>query len=140
MSPWFLFVLVSLPIIEITLLVKLVGSIGFFGTVLLLLAAAAFGMTLLRAQGLTAWMRVQQGLAGGELPAREILDSGLLGLAGVLFIIPGIATDFLALVCLIPAVRARLVGLLLSRQGAGVGSPGKPQGPATLEGEFTRED
>lgn len=79
---WLLLALLSLPILEIYVLIKLIGSLGFLLTLVLLLGAAALGTFLLRIQGWTTWFRVQQALARGELPAREMIEGGLIAAGG----------------------------------------------------------
>jgi UPF0716 protein FxsA len=141
MSPWFLIALISLPILEIALLIKLVGALGFILTALLLVAAASLGMYFLREQGLNTWMQTQQALARGELPARQMFESGLVGLGALLLIIPGVLTDVLALLCLVPPIRRRIADFLLTRH-FGLKSEAGPErkGPITIEGEFRRDD
>lgn len=137
---WFLLGLVSLPVLEIYLLVKLIGLLGFVLTLALLLSAAAFGMFLLRIQGFSTWMRVQQALARGELPAREMIESGLVAAGGVLLLIPGFLSDVLALPCLIPATRRRFAAYLLSNYIVMPPQPNGSDGQLTIDGEFKRED
>lgn len=137
---WLLLALLSLPVLEIYLLIKLVGSLGFFPTLFLLLGAAALGSFLLRIQGWTTWFRVQQALARGDLPAREMIEGGLIAAGGLLLLIPGFISDMLALFCLLPATRKRIAQRILE---SGISHPpGKTTRETrhTLEGEFKRED
>jgi UPF0716 protein FxsA len=134
-----LFALLSLPILEIYVLVKLIGAFGFLLTLALLMSAAAVGMFLLRVQGFSTLLRVRQALARGELPAREMIESGLVATGGLLLLIPGLLSDILAFCCLIPATRRRLASYLLKKQ---VAAPAvrESRGRLIIEGEFTRED
>jgi UPF0716 protein FxsA len=136
---WLLLALLSLPILEIYLLIKLIGLLGFVLTLALLLSAAALGMFLLRTQGLSTWVRVQQALAQGELPAREMVESGLLAIGGLLLLIPGFLTDLLALPCLIPVTRRHLADYLLKNYIPMPPRAGESDGQLTIEGEFRRE-
>ncbi|CAI8787600.1 FxsA family protein [Methylocaldum szegediense] len=137
---WLLLVLLSLPILEIYVLIKLVGSLGFLLTFILLLGAAALGTYLLRIQGWSTWFRVQQALARGELPAREMIEASLIAAGGLLLLIPGFVSDMLALFCLLPATRKRLAQRILE---TGVSYPAQKtthRTRHTIEGEFRRED
>lgn len=137
---WLLLALLSLPILEIYVLIKLIGSLGFLFTLVLLLGAAALGTSLLRIQGWTTWFRVQQALARGELPAREMIEGGLIAAGGLLLLIPGFISDVLALFCLLPVTRKRLAQRILE---SGISHPpGKSTREVrhTIEGEFKRED
>ncbi|MGX2041162.1 FxsA family protein [Methylocaldum sp. MU1018] len=137
---WLLLALLGLPILEIYLLIKLIGSLGFFPTLLLLLGAAALGTFLLRIQGWTTWFRVQQALARGELPAREIIEGGLVAAGGVLLLIPGFISDLLALFCLLPVTRKRIAQRILESSVARSAEKTARETRYTIEGEFRRED
>ncbi|SMF96738.1 UPF0716 protein FxsA [Methylomagnum ishizawai] len=137
---WLLAAVVALPLLELYLLIKLFGALGFVTTVALLLGAASLGMSLLRSQGLSTWMNVQRALARGETPALEMLESGLVALGGLLLVIPGFLSDILGLACLIPASRKKLAGYLLQKFVVlPDGGTEPPQGPRVIEGEFKRE-
>lgn len=140
---WLLVALVGLPIVELYFLIKLFGTLGFILTLALLLGAAGLGASLLRTQGLSTWLKVQQAAARGELPAQEMLESGLVAVGGVLLILPGFVSDILALLCLIPATRKPLALYLAQRlvllQPRNTGSA-EPEGQRVIEGEFRREE
>ena len=142
-APWLLLALVALPVLEIWFLVKLVGMLGLILTVALLFGAASIGMALLRSQGFATWTQVQHELAQGRLPAERMIESAILAVGGVLLVIPGFLTDFLALPCLIPATRRRLALYLMrharivGQRGAGLDESAEPK---VIEGEFRREE
>jgi len=135
-----LLLLALFPFIEIYLLIRLAGGIGFIATLGLLLIAGSAGMAVIRHQGMSALTRVQQALARGELPAREVASSGIATLGGVLLVIPGILSDLLALPCLIPALRLRLADRLIASRFIMPGAPHRPPNDSVIEGEFRRED
>ncbi|MGZ8219854.1 FxsA family protein [Methylomagnum sp.] len=141
MGRWLLLAVLSLPVVEIYLLIKLMGALGFFLTLTLLLGAAALGMFLLRTQGFSTMTRVQQAMARGEVPAREMIESGLVALGGLLLLIPGFLSDIFALFCLVPVTRQRLA-LRILRDYVGLRpATGEPsQDRLTIEGEFKREE
>lgn len=141
MGFWVLLAVLSLPVVEIYVLIKLMGALGFFLTLGLLLGAAGLGMSLLRSQGFSTLMQLQQAMARGELPAREVIESGLVALGGLLLLIPGFLSDIAALFCLIPASRQRLALYLLRHYvGLRPATDGRPEERLTIEGEFKRED
>lgn len=135
----FLAALAILPFLEILLLSRLIGQFGFLLTLGLLLITAALGMSIIREQGMSALIRSQQSLARGELPTRDVVDSGIAVLGGVLLIIPGVLSDLLALPCLIPAIRTRLTERLIASRFGGPPA-GEPVRETVIEGEFRRED
>jgi UPF0716 protein FxsA len=137
---WFLLAVLSLPFLELYLLIKLFGALGFVLTLALLLGSAGLGMSLLRSQGLATWMRVQHALARGEVPAQEMLESGLVALGGLLLVVPGLISDILALFCLVPGSRRRIAQRLLERGYAAAPEAGGSGGRLTIDGEFKREE
>lgn len=113
---WLLWIFVLLPIIEIALFVIIGGEIGVWATLALVMLAAVAGAALIRRQGMLAAHDLQQSLRELRDPARPMAHRSLLSIAGVLLIVPGFFTDFMALLLLFPAMR----NLLLRRIGAGV--------------------
>lgn len=133
------------PFVEIWLLIKIGGVVGAGWTILLVVATAVIGAALVRAQGLSAWGRIQQSLAAGEVPASEMVQGMFLVLAGALLITPGFFTDAIGFSLLIPGIRGLLARHLFK---AGVGfafqasttQTRRPGAPDALDGEFRRED
>ena len=136
----FSIILAALPFIEIYLLIRFVGWVGFMATLGWLALAAIGGMTIIRHQGLSALTRVQQAMARGELPAQEVINSGIAVLGGVLLVIPGFFSDVLALPCLIPPLRARLADRLIASRIIMPLTPRRSRDDSVIEGEFRRDD
>jgi UPF0716 protein FxsA len=136
----FLIILAIFPFVEIALLIRLMGAIGFIPTLGLLLISATAGISVIRHQGLSALTSVQQALARGELPAREVANSGIATLGGLLLLIPGILSDILALPCLIPTLRLRLADRLIASRSIMPTSVNRSHEDTVIEGEFRRDD
>lgn len=139
------------PILEIYLLIKVGGFIGALPTIGLVVLTAVIGSAMLRHQGVAVLRQAQRNIDQGTLPARALLDGVFLVIGGALLLTPGFFTDAVGFLCLIPAGRDWLVRLALQRlermQREGrihvhtaSGRDTRRQGPATLEGEFRRED
>lgn len=142
---------IVIPLIEIYLLIQVGGLIGVWYTVALVVFTAVLGTMLLRWQGLATIGRVQASLGAGQIPAIEMIEGVVLLLCGALLLTPGFFTDALGFLCLITPLRRGVIIAVMSRFGAiirpaGAGadrSGAKPtgdSGPATLEGEYRRED
>jgi len=142
-----LFILfLTVPLIELYLLIKVGGMIGALPTVALVVLTAILGAGLLRWQGFATMQRVRQTLARGELPAIEMLEGVVLLFCGALLLTPGFFTDTIGFIGLVPSVRRHLILWLLSR---GLISrqvdthpqegPGGRHGHKTIEGQFWRE-
>lgn len=115
MARFFALGLLVLPIVEIALFIKVGQTIGLWPTLALVIGAALFGAMLLRQQGLSVVNQLRGNISAGQLPARTIADTMMIGLAGLLLILPGFLTDILALALLLPPVRSWIYGGLASR-------------------------
>lgn len=135
----------SVPLIELSLLIKVGGVIGVGWTLALVVLSAAAGAWLLRMQGLQTLRRAQAVLDEGGLPAMEILEGVALLVAGALLLTPGFVTDGVGLCLLLPGLRRRLLArvarnLVVRSASGGPGPARPPRQGQTIEGEFTRED
>lgn len=108
-----LFILV--PAVELALLIELGRHIGTLPTLALIAGTGALGAFLARLQGLGVLRQMQRESAAGRLPASSIVDGVIILLAGALLITPGILTDALGFLCLVPAFRRVLKKALWER-------------------------
>jgi UPF0716 protein FxsA len=101
----YLAALLLVPLVDALFLVVVATQIGAPLTVLLVVLTALLGMLLVRAESRHTLRRIQQKLATGELPTDELLDGGLLLVAGALTITPGLVTDLLGILLVVPITR-----------------------------------
>ena len=141
--------LLLLLLADLTLLVVVSSLIGILPTIAILLLTALIGGWLLRRQGLTILLRVQESTARGELPAAQLLEGVALLIAAALLIVPGFLTDLLAIIGFVPALRRLLVNAVAYRvlrtMAASSTTPnangsGGRAAPRTIEGECRREE
>lgn len=101
-----------IPVVELALLIEIGGYVGLFPTLALVIATGVAGAALARREGLRTFMEFQRITALGEMPAAPLVD-GLLILIGAAFLLtPGILTDIVGFVLLIPPSRAWIRGRL----------------------------
>jgi len=93
------------PLIELFLLVKLGTVIGIAPTILIVIFTGVLGAWLARWQGLGVLRRVSEDLAAGRLPADALIDGLLILIAGAVLLTPGLLTDALGFVLLVPQGR-----------------------------------
>ena len=101
----FLLLLISIPIIEIYLFIKLGSQIGAFNTILLIFTTAFFGIVYARYEGFNTLKSGMSQMLKNKLPAYEIISGAALAFAALLLILPGFATDFLGLLIIFPPTR-----------------------------------
>lgn len=104
----FLIFLVT-PVVEIAVFIKVGGLIGTQATIAIVLVNAVLGAVLLRRQGVSALRRAHESLERGEPPVAAALDGVGLIVAGALMITPGLVTDAIGFLLLIPPVRRWIV-------------------------------
>ncbi|WP_457673182.1 FxsA family protein [Thiolapillus sp.] len=143
----FLLLLVGAPLVELYVLIEVGSEIGALPTILLSIFTAILGAALVRLQGVSVLLRVQETLARGEAPALEMLEGAVLMMAGVMLLFPGFITDAMGFLMLVPPLRRRLILAVLKSRG--VLRPGPGGAPADdgeirrvtiIQGEYRRED
>jgi len=103
-----LLLLAILPMVELYLLLQLAKITGVGVTILVVLSTATLGWLMVRRQGLLIFWRLRSAAAQGRLPATEIADGMLVAFAAPLLMAPGLITDTIGFLLLIPATRARI--------------------------------
>jgi len=106
---WVLFLFVSIPLVELYVLIQVGHGIGGFKTVILCLLTALLGGLLVRQQGLMLLIEAQKQLLQGQIPAANMIQGLMIGFSGLLLFTPGLVTDTLGFLLLIPAVRQLLL-------------------------------
>ena len=99
---------IGLPILELALLIRLHGVVGFMPTLLLVLLTGIVGAALVRRQGISILFKIQQEMAAGNLPAPQMMDGIMVLLAGALLVTPGLLTDIAGFALLVPFVREHI--------------------------------
>jgi UPF0716 protein FxsA len=97
--------LLLIPLLDIMLLFVVGGWIGVLPTVALVVLTALIGMLLVRAEGRHTLRKIQAKLAQGEAPTDELIDGGLLLISGAMLLTPGLVTDLVGLVLVVPVTR-----------------------------------
>ncbi|BAO42967.1 FxsA family protein [Thiolapillus brandeum] len=149
MNPGFIFLLllVGAPLLELYVLIEVGSEIGALPTILLSIFTAILGAALVRLQGVSVLLRVQETLARGEAPALEMLEGAVLMMAGVMLLFPGFITDVMGFLMLIPPLRRHLIVAVLRNSGTlrpappGTSRDEDPVRRVTIiQGEYRKED
>lgn len=138
-------VLLLIPLMDVLVLVLVAGWIGTITTVALVVLTALIGMFLVRAEGRHTLRRIRKKVAQGRPPTDELLDGGLLIAAGAFLLTPGLVTDTIGFLLVLPPSRylvreaakrwvvvpiadAKSSGFVTGQVYTG-GFPGGPDGP-----------
>ena len=96
------------PILELALLIQLGDLIGFWPTVGIIVLTGVSGTYLAKREGLTVWKKFNERLREGGLPGKELIDGVIILVSAALLITPGVLTDFVGFIGLIPPTRAAI--------------------------------
>ena len=104
-----LILIISIPIIEIYLFIKIGSEIGAFNTISLIFITAIIGVLYARYEGFNTLRSGVSQLIKNELPIYEIISGAAIAFASLLLILPGFATDFFGLLIIFPPTRKILL-------------------------------
>ena len=113
--PLIFIILLSLPLIEIAVLVAVGSKIGVLATIGLVIATGVLGSFLLKIEGASALSRLQTEIQTGRAPDKQLANAAMVMLAGIFLIIPGFVSDVIGLLLFLPPVRAFVLKSLISR-------------------------
>jgi UPF0716 protein FxsA len=130
---------ITVPLLELYLLIQVGSYFGAVPTIALCLFTAALGAALLRQQGLETLMRVQTKLQQGEMPANEVIGGLILLFSGIFLLTPGLFTDIIGFICLLPQFRNYVANGMLKGVLQKQAQQGR-QGNIIVEGEFWEEN
>lgn len=155
MFPILLVLFIVIPLLEIMVLIQVGSVIGSINTILLLIVTAVIGASLVRSQGMRAWVKAQERMSAGELPGQQIAEGVIIFVAGLMFVTPGFLTDIFALVMVTPGFRQAFARKLMQRMqvqssfgafhmhssfGRGTPNHSAQQDDDVIEGEFSERD
>lgn len=104
-----------MPVVELGLLMQVDKLIGFWPTIGIILCTGLLGGFLAKREGLSVWQNLNRRMGQGDLPGKEVLDGVIILCAGALLITPGVLTDVVGFMGLIPPSRALIRKLVMKR-------------------------
>ena len=107
--------IITIPLIEIYLMIKVGGMIGAFNTIFLIFFTAVTGIYFARLEGLNALRSGFSQLIKNEIPVYELVSGAALAFAALLLIIPGFLTDFIGFLLIIPITRKFFIKSISSK-------------------------
>lgn len=105
-------ILMLLPWLELLTLIELGVRTSALTAMAYVLFTVIVGMAILRRQGKAILDRLRQAQYGRAISPDWLLDDMAMGLVGLLLIVPGLITDFIAVLVLIGPLRRRLARAL----------------------------
>lgn len=100
-------------------------SISIINTVSLIMFSFLVGIVVSRSYGNECFERIQRSLKSREAPADDVLNGAVMSLCSMLLITPGVVTDTIGLLIMIPLTRGlfKNMALSLTRKRIQAGQP-----------------
>lgn len=109
------FVLLLIPLAEISVFILVGQYIGLVPTLALIFLTAILGALLLRIQGFGLLGKLTSEANAGRIPSRELIHGAMIVVAGIFLITPGFITDTVGFLLFVPAFRDLVWSLLKKR-------------------------
>src|SRR2546421_2911119 len=106
LTPMLFAFFVVAPLVELLFAVEVAHAVGWGVVVVWIGLAMALGYVIARHQGVSVWRRVRAQLQNQEVPGERTSDAFLKLVAGILILLPGLLSDAVGLLLLLPPVRA----------------------------------
>jgi UPF0716 protein FxsA len=116
---WLLLLFLVVPLLELYLLVWAGSVFGFWPTMAITLLSAILGGALAKREGLKVWRAWRRALTELRPPEQGVIDGVLVLVGATLLISPGVLTDVVGILFLVPFTRrigARLIRRALDRR------------------------
>lgn len=127
------------PLIELYFLIQLGNVIGALPTILLTVFTAVLGVFLMRSQGLATMQNAQIEMAAGKSPQSSMLEGVFIFIGGVFLFFPGLVSDAIGLLFLVPFIRR----FLIKQSIKGMQTSGRSryqQQESVYEGEWSEKE
>jgi UPF0716 protein FxsA len=133
------------PLVELAILIRIGQAISLGPTLGIIIVTGVVGATLAKRQGLRTLSNIQAELAQGRVPTADLVDGLMILIAGALLVTPGVLTDAVGFILLVPISR-RILRKRLRRYferrvfiihppGTGSAPPGHPGPDAFIDVE-----
>ena len=134
------FFILLLPWLELFTLIELGIQTSALTVLVYVFATGLLGLAILQRQGRGMFESLREAQDGRIIGPQLLLDDMAMGLAGLLFMIPGLISDFAALIVMIGPLRRRLVTAIVGPQPEPYAPQRAEPGHETIEGTFRRVD
>ncbi len=105
MLPWLVGLFIILPLVELYLLLQVGQVLGAVPTIALTILISVVGGMVARYQGLRVLWEARRQLERGQLPTGALSDGVAILCGGLLLLTPGLLTDLVGLLLLLPPSR-----------------------------------
>ena len=111
-----LLIIIGLPILEVTLMIKIGQQIGAFNTVLIIFFTAVIGIYYAKIEGINTIKSGMTNLYKNQIPFYEMLSGASIAIAALLLILPGFISDTFGFLLLLPFTRKTIINFWLKNK------------------------
>ncbi len=104
-----------LPLIDLAILLKIGGYIGFKYTLAIVIATGFIGAYLARMEGRHIIARIKFDISRGRMPADELIGGLCVVVGGAFLLAPGLITDALGFFLVLPVTRNLFIDAIKGR-------------------------
>lgn len=108
------------PLVELYLLIGLGRRVGVGPTIAMVLLTGLLGAFLARREGARVLRDYQRSLSEGRLPEEGVLSGVLVLVGGALLVAPGVLTDVVGILLLVPPTRRWIARIVRRRLELGI--------------------
>jgi UPF0716 protein FxsA len=127
-----IFILVSLPIVEVWIIIQVAQQIGIWAMLATLAIHAVGGGLLMRYEGTRAWQALTNAYTTGKVPTGHLADAALILMGGILLMMPGYLTDVVGFLFLFRWTRPfarKMIAFFVARRSKQMPAPRRWPGP-----------
>ncbi len=132
------FLIALLPWLELLTLIQLGIETSALTALAYVFCTFVLGVAVLRHQGMEIFTRLRESQQGRIIGQQLLVDEMAVGLAGILLLIPGLISDFAAIVVLIGPLRRRIGRWLMGPQPEQYKPERDSSEHITIDGDFRR--
>ncbi len=110
---------VTVPFIDLYLLVQVTDIMGFWNILAIILLTGMVGAEIVRREGMYVLKKIQRSVTAGEI-SRNVLEIGLLVGGGIMLLVPGLITDVAGITIIMRPVRERIAAKASNRSSGSI--------------------
>tara|TARA_B110000967_G_C18860399_1_gene549602 strand:- start:1595 stop:2020 length:426 start_codon:yes stop_codon:yes gene_type:complete len=111
-----LLLVIGLPILEITLMIKIGQQIGTFNTIIIIFFTAVVGIYYAKVEGISTIKSGMANLYKNKIPLYELFSGATIAIAAFLLILPGFFSDTIGFLLLFPFTRKIIISFWLRKK------------------------
>ena len=111
-----LIIIIGLPVLEISIMIKIGQQIGAINTVLIIFFTAIVGIYYAKIEGLNTIKLGMNNLYKNKNPLYEIFSGASIAVAAILLILPGFVSDAFGFLLLVPFTRKIIINFWIKNK------------------------